>query len=103
MRERESIYLYLERYVCLRCIDEEKKKIKYVNKIWFYLVYFMMLLGERRKKKRKGNLIFFLYKKVVFFYLSLINFEVINIVFYVLKFINKIYRSNYKFILGVVV
>lgn len=51
VRERESIYLYLERYVCLRCIDEEKKKIKYVNKIWFYLVYFMMLLGGRRKKK----------------------------------------------------
>lgn len=81
----------------------KKKKIKYVNKIWFYLVYFMMLLGGRRKKKMWGKFNFFFLYKVVFFYLSLINFEVINIIFYVLKFINKIYRSNYKFILGVVV
>lgn len=66
MRERESIYLHLERHACLRCTDEEKKKIKHVNKTWPYLVHPMMLLGERRKKKRKGNSTFFFYIKQFF-------------------------------------
>lgn len=59
-------------------------------------------VGGKKKKKRKGNSTFFLYK-AVFFYLSLINPEVTNIILHVSKPINKTHRSNHKSISGVVV
>lgn len=59
--------------------------------------------GKKKKENVREIQLFFLYKKAVFFYLSLINPEVTNIILHVSKPINKTHRSNHKSISGVVV
>lgn len=59
--------------------------------------------GKKKKENVREIQLFFLYNKAVFFYLSLINPEVTNIILHVSKPINKTHRSNHKSISGVVV
>lgn len=60
-------------------------------------------VGGKKKKENVREIQLFFYVKKQFFYLSLINPEVTNIILHVSKPINKTHRSNHKSISGVVV
>lgn len=60
-------------------------------------------VGGKKKKENVREIQLFFYIKKQFFYLSLINPEVTNIILHVSKPINKTHRSNHKSISGVVV
>lgn len=60
-------------------------------------------VGGKKKKENVREIQLFFSIKKQFFYLSLINPEVTNIILHVSKPINKTHRSNHKSISGVVV